>query len=343
MRYSVAVGLVLIACAHNVRQDAATGADGKISGAKPVAIENGEGRTKGIVTYPGGDRVDWRQIVLPEGKHGKLDVTLTWRPPRPGLQVAFDVFDQWNTPIAMPAVHKKHGRTRSATIDNAHGTYFVRIYAPGRGDAGAYKLVASFAEDTAVVVPTIAIPDPPHLPAVPPPEPTCDTFDPKIDACKDKCPPGAPSSWPGCVDTCNYPPDVNKAACQRTMACPSPADRRVLSCMSESPSPFPPCADFKHPDPNNPHCDKQVFDPVTARIINVQVVADGVLLTVATGSDQNVARNWSAKIIHADSGTPLQGSNVEIVRVGKTQTLVKAHVQPDLLKDNAARVSLTPP
>ncbi|HEX7842305.1 MAG TPA: hypothetical protein VF469_32760, partial [Kofleriaceae bacterium] len=91
------VGLVCLAlsCAHNVAQDAATGADGKEKGAKPITLENGEGKAGGIVTYPGGDRVDWKLIELPDKQHGKLDIQLAWTPPRPGLQLAFDVFDEW--------------------------------------------------------------------------------------------------------------------------------------------------------------------------------------------------------------------------------------------------------
>ena len=52
-------------CAHNVPQDSNTGADGKEKGAKPITMENGEGKASGIVTYPGGDRIDWRLVELP--------------------------------------------------------------------------------------------------------------------------------------------------------------------------------------------------------------------------------------------------------------------------------------
>src|SRR5437764_781131 len=86
-------------CAHNVGQDEHSGADAKEKGAKVITLENGEGKAKGIVTYPGGDRVDWKVVDLPADKRGKLDVKLTWTPPRPGLQLAFEVFDEWNTPV----------------------------------------------------------------------------------------------------------------------------------------------------------------------------------------------------------------------------------------------------
>ena len=57
----VAVGLAAVlalSCARNVAQDAATGPDGKIKGARNITLENGEGKAQGIVTYPGGDRIE---------------------------------------------------------------------------------------------------------------------------------------------------------------------------------------------------------------------------------------------------------------------------------------------
>src|ERR1041385_3266385 len=65
-RGCLATLLVLASCAHNVPQDSNTGEDGKEKGAKPVTLENGEGRATGIVTYPGGDRVDWKLLELPD-------------------------------------------------------------------------------------------------------------------------------------------------------------------------------------------------------------------------------------------------------------------------------------
>src|SRR5262245_2967679 len=85
--------LVIAACWQDVAQDGATGNDGKLKGAKEMKLENGEAKAKGIVTYPGGDRIDWKLIELPAGKRGTLDLKLQWVPPRPGLQLAFDVFD----------------------------------------------------------------------------------------------------------------------------------------------------------------------------------------------------------------------------------------------------------
>jgi hypothetical protein len=164
---SLLVVTCVLSCAHTVPQDAATGHDGHIKGATPIALDQGEGIAHGIVTYPGGDRVDWKSIELPAGKHGTLDLKMTWTTPRPGLRIAFDVFDQWSTPIAVERAVRHRGHSRSTRIDHARGTYFVRVFAPRRGDAGAYKLVASFAEDPPPIRVSADVPEPPRLPAVP--------------------------------------------------------------------------------------------------------------------------------------------------------------------------------
>src|SRR5438105_15949519 len=76
-----------VSCAHNVAQDAASGPDAKQKGAKAMTMENGEAKASGIVTYPGGDRVDWKMLEIPDKQKGGLDIKLSWTPPRPGLQL----------------------------------------------------------------------------------------------------------------------------------------------------------------------------------------------------------------------------------------------------------------
>src|SRR4051812_17523797 len=94
------VALFALSCANMGSQDQATGPDGKTKGAKEIALDNNAGKAAGIVTYPGGDRVDWKLVTLPEKKLGVLDVKLTWKPPRKGLQLGVDVFDEWGTQLA---------------------------------------------------------------------------------------------------------------------------------------------------------------------------------------------------------------------------------------------------
>jgi hypothetical protein len=334
-------------CAHNVPQDSSSGPDGKQKGAKPITLENGEGRTTGIVTYPGGDRVDWKLIELPDKQHGTLSIKLSWSSPRPGLQLAFDVFDEWNQPIVQSAKTTKKrskGRTRSAEVESARGKYFVRVYAVGRGDAGKYRLTAEFKEASsgpAFNPLTLEIPDPPKLAAVPEPVLPCDEFqfDAKNPECKNVCPQqGAPPGWPACKDKCPNPPDANVVACQATMECPTPPDRRVKKCKPV----FPACKDPKNPDPANPNCDNVKVPPVVARIIGNNVQGSEVIITIAAGSNSGVGKGWGAAVLRGESDQPLAGGDVTVVRVDKGVTVGKVRLTTDQLSANS-RVRLSPP
>ncbi len=339
MRGILIAGLVA-ACARNVPQDAATGTDGRIAGAKPIRLDNGEGVARGIVTYPGGDRVDWKSIELPEGKRGTLELAMTWTTPRPGLHVAFDVFDQYAAPVKL-AVHH-HRRSRDASIDHAKGTYFVRVYAPNRGDAGTYKLVAKFNEDA--LPPNVAqleIPDPPRLAAVPPAEQPCDHFDSRNPACATQCPDDAPAAWHGCQNTCRMP-DVTNPACWKTMACPTPPDRRVDDCMADPTKHWSACADFKHPDPNNPLCAATYEKPVDARILRMDVQGSYVLITLDVGSDSSIDSGWTGHLLRGESDNPLDGGDLTIVRVDKRRAVAKVHLTTDFITANP-HVRLVPP
>jgi hypothetical protein len=335
-------------CAHNVPQDGSSGNDAKEKGAKTITLENGEGKASGIVTYPGGDRVDWKLIELPDKQRGKLDIKLAWTTPRPGLQLAFDVFDEWGQPIVQSAKTSKKrskGRIRTAEIERAKGKYFVRVYAVGRGDAGKYRLTVDFKE--AVAGPAfdplkLEIPDPPKLAAVPEPEIPCDEFqfDAKNPACKAVCPQtGAPPGWPACKDKCPTPADVNLPACQAIMDCPSPPDRRVKKCVAPK---FPKCPDPKNPDPANPNCDNIKVPPVIARIIGNNVSGSDVIITIGAGTNSGVQKNWGATVLRGDSDQPLAGGEVTVIRVDKGVTVGKVHLTTDQLTANS-RVRLAAP
>ena len=347
----MAVGFAIVfalSCAHNVPQDKASGADKATKGAKPLTLENGEAKAAGIVTYPGGDRVDWKVVELPEKQRGVLDVKLQWTPPRPGLQLAFDVFDEWNTPIVQS---KKTGkkrstsRVRTATIEDAKGKYYIRVYAVGRGDAGKYKLTVEFKESNgamAIDLTKVEIPDPPKLAAVPEPEAVCDefTFDIKNPACRNVCPSAnAPPGWPACKGKCPDPPDVNNSACWNTMPCPNPPDRRVKACPK---SKWPKCADINNPDPNNPNCDDAKADPIMGRVIKTEIQGGEVLITVSGGSDQGVGPKWKGQVLRGDSESPLDGGAFSVIRVGKRETIGKVKLTTDQIGANP-RVKLSPP
>jgi len=327
--------LLVVACMHNVPQDSKSGADAKPKSAKPMKMESGEAKATGIVTYPGGDRVDWKLLELPEKKKGTLDLTLTWQPPRVGLQLAFDVFDEWNTLIASSKkAGKRTGKIRTASISPATGKYFIRVYAVGRGDAGKYKLAAEFKETlvgpSGVAWDKIDLPDPPKLAAVPENEVGCDefTFDPKIAACKLVCAPTAPPNWPGCKGKC-VTPDINNPDCHATMPCPKPPDKRVKAC---KPSDWGPCPDKKKPDPENPNCPVG-GEPVVGRVIQKVQQGGDLLITVGAGTDQGVGKSWKAQVVRGNdvNEAAVPGGEVTIVRVDKTTTTAKTRLTPDQL------------
>jgi hypothetical protein len=164
--------LAIAGCAKNVGQDTHSGKDVRNKGAKKIKLEDGQGRSrKDIVTYPGGDRVDWKEFDLPEGKAGTLKVQVRWSPARPSLDLAFDVFDQYLHRIARAKPAPGSGkRMKRVTIKDASaGKYFVMVYAPTRGDAATYRVHVDFKEATAEAEVAVAsdVPDPPTLPAIP--------------------------------------------------------------------------------------------------------------------------------------------------------------------------------
>ncbi|MDQ3367597.1 MAG: hypothetical protein M3680_19420 [Myxococcota bacterium] len=347
--------VLLVSCAHNVAQDKQTGGDGKIKGAKTLTLENGEARASGIVTYPGGDRVDWKMIEIPAKQKGALDITLTWTPPRPGLQLAFDVFDEWNTPIVTSkktGKKRSKGRSRTAQLEGrgkgvgpGEGKYFIRVYAMNRGDAGKYKLTVAFKEQ--LVGPAfdplkLDIPEPPKLAAVPEAEIPCDEdkFDKNNPACRSVCPAvGAPPNWPPCKNVCPTPADVENPACWSTMACPKPPDRRVKKCPLSA---FPKCADIANPDPDNPRCDNIKADPVKARVIGNNVQGSDVIIQISAGLAQGVKKDWKGQVLRGDSDSPYAGGDVTLIRVDKNLTVGKVRLTTDQISANPY-VKLSPP
>jgi hypothetical protein len=346
---ALAIGAILLygACLHNVPQDAHSGADGKIKGAKVIALENGEGKGRGIVTYPGGDRVDWKEIDLPKDKSGALALKLSWTSPRPGLDLSFAVFDEYYYPLAevKPRKHTKRTSKKLDPIPHAKGKIFVMVYASNRGDAGKYTLTADFVEDKSATVfdiSSIQIPDPPHLPAVPDAPVPCDPkkFDAKNPACANVCPDPPDPKLPACKDICPTPPDVNNPACWKTMPCPNPPDRRVKNCMDQwaknPPAPWPAC-DFSKRDAGNPNCDIKL--KFQARVVDVQVQGTDTVITVDKGSAAGVAQGWKGNVI--EGGKPVVGGDFIVVRVTKNAAVGKVKLSADRVSH--ANVELTEP
>ena len=323
----LALCVALAACAKKVPQDLKTGPDGKVKGAKPITLTQGKelatGRSTGIVTYPGGDRVDWKVIELPADKAGTLTLKLSWIPPRPGLGLGLDVFDQNGKQVQPERASRKRSvrRSKKMEISPARGKYLVRVYARNRGDAGKYTVKAEFTE-------TITgggggdIPDPPRLPAVPEADVPCDefAFDKKNPACRTVCPNPPDMNWPACKGVCSNLPvgDINNPSCWPKMDCPQQPDRRVASCRNK----FPPCNPAAK-DPQNPNCDNYKPEPVKGKVINVQVASDGVIITINRGQDKNVDKGWKGKILRKDNGRPMDGGDFTISKVGKREAVGK--------------------
>jgi hypothetical protein len=337
---AVAACMLLVAttaCPHNVAQDVKTGNDGKVKGARTIELENGEGRARGIVTYPGGDRVDWKVIELPKDKTGVMSVRLSWVAPRPGLGLGVDVFDEFGRSVKSSKGGKKKSNRRSRKFDvtPARGKYFIRVYAPFRGDAGRYTLKVSFAEEVADLgfdLKSIEIPDPPRLAAVPAPEIECDenTFDKKNPKCRNVCPNPPDPSWAACSGKCPMVPDVNNPACWSTMPCPNPPDRRVKACPKTM---WPEC-NPQMKDPQNPNCDNYRPKPVKAKVINVQVSGDGVIITVDRGQDKGVDKGWRGRILKKGSTRGLEGGEFTVTRVGKRESVGKVKLTSDQVTAN---------
>jgi hypothetical protein len=172
---AAALGLALVGCTKNVAQDGDSGKDHRYRGARKIELQDGEGRSrKDVVTYPGGDRVDWKVFEVPKGKSGTIRIRLRWSPPRPNLDLAFDVFDEYLDRVARAKPTPGSGkRLKKVTLkDAAPGKYYVMVYAPTRGDAGTYRVTVEFKEQDVVAEAETAeapsdIPDPPTLPAIP--------------------------------------------------------------------------------------------------------------------------------------------------------------------------------
>jgi hypothetical protein len=299
----VACAVMVAACAHNVPQHKASGPDAKITGAKPLALENNAATDIGIVTYPGGDRVDWKLIELPAGKRGRLDLQMSWKTPRPGLQLSFDVFDEFNAPVVLKAKATK--RSRDASIEAARGKYFVRVYAKRRGDAGQYKLDVEFHEQIVDAPPGVLemeIPEPPKLADVP--AQICPVFNTQDPTCAKVCDPAAPAGWPGC------PPGSGPGGTPPPK-CPvfntqDPTCKSV--CDPAAPAGWPGCP--KKPPP----------PPFPAQVKKVNVVGGVTEIIIASGSSQGMS--LQAKVVLVDgNGRAVPGGTVTLTKINKESSI----------------------
>jgi len=336
--------LLVGACPKSVPQDSHSGEDAKPKGAKAITLENNEATARGIVTYPGGDRVDWKVIELPKDATGQLKLKLKWTPPRPGLDLSMDVLNEWNREVgsAKPNKRKRSRKTNKAvTVDNAKGKYFIAVYASERGDAGKYTLTAEFIPNAVDTFDWLAVPisDPPKLPAVPEPLKPCDpkAYDAKNPACAGVCPEPADPKNPACAGICPTPPDENIPACLEIMPCPPIPDVKFKKCTKKN---WPPCDPAKF-DKTNPNCLDYRPPDVIAEITDVQPGATGgSTITVGAGSAAGVDKGWTGVVLDKNN-KPVAGGSFTIISVTKMASVAK--VKLELEQVQGAKVKLSAP
>ncbi len=312
MRIALAAYFLLLACAHNVPQDKRWQGEG----AKTLEFDSGAVEERGIVTYPGGDRVDRKKIDLPEKQRGALDIELSWVTPRPGLKLSFDVFDGYNQQLISG---KKITRAmRRAQIRDAHGTYFIRVYAVGRGDAGKYKLGIGFDgsrgrageadrgerstearrstrrhADREVRPREVRLPELRLLRQVP-----ADQSAGELAGLRE--------------DVHRQPAERRDSRVRCDHACPLGGDIRVKSCTRDK---FKPCPDPKNPDPTNLNCLNFQYEPEVARIVKKQVIGNEVEVIIMIGAKSNVTNKWTGAVLQGTTSKALAGGKLTITNI----------------------------
>jgi len=328
MRTTLGILALLAAagCVRTIDPAAHSGADAKYKGAHAVELDGNAGTTTGIVTYPGGDRVDWKKIELPADQHGALELELSWRAPRPGLDLAFEVYSEWGEKLGEVERRKWSSTRKSArrasgkkttTIVAAKGTIYVSVFASNRGDAGRYKLSATFTPEQAAYDPKfdellqerlangLKIGDPPKLARVYAPcgddydktNPDCVENPPVCDrAKKDK-------ANPSCQHLC----DENKLDPK------NPDCKQFYTCTTATwvdPAVNPVCGAVAPPPPPAP------AESVEARINNPEIKDGKLWITIAVGKDSPVEKGWTGSLVDGN-GKRLAKGAFTIIKVQK--------------------------
>jgi hypothetical protein len=172
-----------------VAQDAHTGPDGESTGAEVMTLKRGEARSGGEVSFPGGDRVDWKYVELPRSHaldRAGANVHFEWRG---SADLSFVVYDDAGNVVGDGGPefiqHEGGRRTRSAGID-VTGPVFLEVYATGVMDGGSYEIALYYHPPIDWL--SIKAPMPPPLGAVP--LPYCEGIQvPERDRCQ---------WWPRC-------------------------------------------------------------------------------------------------------------------------------------------------
>jgi hypothetical protein len=338
-------------CANNVNGKSHSGSDGSWKHPKELTLTDGQVIDHDIVTYPGGDRADWKVIEIPKDEKGSVNLKLSWKTPRPGLQLAFDAYDAYGKNLIKSKASARRHRGASAgvrqkeeTIGEAKGRILIRVYAVNRGDAGDYKLEINYTPDPKPVdvdPSKITINDPPRLPDLPAVVAPCDPFDTKTPSCHNVCPDPptlAPPHWKPCEPapgTCNKDnPDPSNDACigVGTVPCPPPEKwepKYRKNCPEPTVCPSTPNLALRACKPK----------PIQGHILTVQISGSGTVVTVAA---VGVGKDYRVSVLRGQTGQPLSGGTGQIVRIDGRKVICQLSMTPDQLADNK-EVLFSPP
>ncbi len=323
-------------CAQQIAQDSHSGPDAKAKGAKRIHLgDDGEGTAKGVVTYPGGDRVDWKVFEIP--KTGDIDLTLRWTPPRPGEDLAMNILDDTFHVVRRVAPTPDSAKTKKTAQLTAvpAGKYYVQVYAPQRGDAADYELNVKYTEQRAGgIAPTSSepIPNPPRLAAIP----------------------GAPAGAAGAGGGDKSKPKGSKEnPCQVGEQCPAGSLYVNPGCPTADPMPIgtpcppqpvinPACPDAGPLMPGAP-CPPVIVKKL-ATIIERRMSGGEVEIIIDKGSNQGVAKGWTGIVYKGKAGTtPLAKGEFVIYKVTDNESYAKVKGLTLDTFTNNRRVELTSP
>jgi hypothetical protein len=319
------------ACARNVVQDSASGKDAKVKGAKKIKIENDEGRARDIVTYPGGDRVDWKLVELPEGKKGTLDVQVRWQAPRPGLDLAFEVYDQYFQRVGRAKPSPGSGkRSKRAKVNGAEGKMYLMVYAPERGDAAKYTVTVRFKErKQGAVMDASAIDkeilDPPVLPAIPEGDATAVAG----AAGGAGAPAGAGVGGAGApAGAGGMPPGGGGAPMDPTMGQGGQGGGGMGGGGMGGGG-------------QGGGGATAPAGPINGTIVAQQIQGDFVIITINRGKSSGVGQGWKGQILQSGTKKPLVNGSFTVIKVTERQSISKVKLSLDAINANRD-VTLSP-
>src|SRR5688572_20880966 len=316
-----------------VEQDAKSGPDSLADGARTIKLnEDGEGDSKDTVSYPGGDRVDWKVFEI--DKKGDLEIVLKWTSPRPNLDLSMNILDDTFNMVKRVAPASGEKQRKDAVIQGAQpGKYYVQVYASERKDAGDYSLDVKFTPTRDLGLNTAGlepIANPPRLPGIP----------------------GAAAAAGAAAGVDKSKPKGDKAnPCQAGEQCPPGANFKRPACPDAEPAPLEvPCPAINPACPEagllavGVPCPPKVIPPKSAKIIERSLSGQDIIITLDKGTNQGIAKGWTGVVFVGKSGSkPLSGSDFSIFKVTEDESYGKIRkVSMDDLGDNF-RVELKAP